>query len=308
MKSDKLLPVTADAAAEMFLDPQRLLARENAASLSKAWRRFLAHRLMVISLVVLVVVHLLVFLGPLFWLVHPETINPANDLAPLSLAHPLGTDDLGRDVFSRVLYGGQVTLLVGFSAMVTSVVLGLFIGAVAAFYGGWLDRVLMRLTDALMAIPNFFLAVVAVTVLGTGPLTLILVIGTTSWMVVARVVYGETLHWKEREFVTAAQATGAMRFRILWRHILPQTLPSVIVSASLGVGWAILVESALSYLGLGIQPPTPSWGNMLQNSQQYVWTAPWLAVYPGVAITLVVLAYNFLGDGLRDFLDPRLRT
>ncbi len=308
MKSDKTLSMNPDGAAELFLDPQRLLARENAASLSKAWRRFLAHRLMVVSLVALVVIHLLVFLGPLVWLIRPETINPANDLAPLSLAHPLGTDDLGRDVLSRVLYGGQVTLLVGFSAMVTSVILGLFIGAVAAFYGGWLDRVLMRLTDALMAVPNFFLAVVAVTVLGTGPVTLILVIGTTSWMVVARVVYGETLHWKTREFVTAAEATGVMHFRVLWRHVLPQTLPSVIVSASLGVGWAILVESALSYLGLGIQPPTPSWGNMLQNSQQYVWTAPWLAVYPGVAITLVVLAYNFLGDGLRDFLDPRLQT
>lgn len=307
MKSDKTLPLTTEGTADVFLEPQRVLARENAAAFSKAWRRFISHRLMVVSLLALIIIHLLVFLGPWFWLVRPEAIDPANDLAPLSLAHPLGTDDLGRDVFSRVLYGGQVTLLVGFAAMGTSVILGLFIGAVAAFYGGWLDRVLMRLTDALMAIPNFFLAVVAVTVLGTGPVTLILVIGTTSWMVVARVVYGETLHWRTREFVTAAEATGVMRFRILWRHVLPQTLPSVIVSASLGVGWAILVESALSYLGLGIQPPTPSWGNMLQNSQQYVFTAPWLAVYPGVAITLVVLAYNFLGDGLRDLLDPRLQ-
>lgn len=291
----------------LSFESQYALAREHSDSFAKAWRRFLAHRLMVVSLVSLIVIHVLVFVGPFFWTVRPEATNPSNGLAPLSLAHPLGTDDLGRDEFSRLLHGGQVTLLVGFAAMVTSVVLGLFIGAAAAFYGGWTDRVLMRLTDSLMAIPNFFLAVVAVTVLGTGPLTLILVIGTTSWMVVARVVYGETLHWKMRDFVTAAESSGVKHYRVLWRHILPQTLPSVIVSATLGIGYAVLIESALSYLGLGIQPPTPSWGNMLQNSQQYVFTAPWLAVYPGIAITLVVLAYNFLGDGLRDFLDPRLR-
>jgi len=299
--------MTMAAGSAVPLDVPRALASERSDSFSKAWRRFLAHRLMVVSLVSLVVIHLLVFVGPFVWTLRPEATNPGNNLAPLSLTHPLGTDDLGRDEFSRVLHGGQVTLLVGFAAMTTSIILGLFIGAAAAFYGGWTDRVLMRLTDALMAIPNFFLAVVAVTVLGTGPLTLILVIGTTSWMVVARVVYGETLHWKMREFVVAAESSGVKHYRVLWRHILPQTLPSVIVSATLGIGYAVLIESALSYLGLGIQPPTPSWGNMLQNSQQYVFTAPWLAVYPGIAITLVVLAYNFLGDGLRDFLDPRLR-
>jgi peptide/nickel transport system permease protein len=281
-------------------------AAEGSDAFSRKWRRFAAHRLMTISLVSLIAIHLLVFAGPFLWTVRPEAISPLEGLAPNSPAHPLGTDDLGRDELSRVLHGGQVTLLVGFAAMATSVILGLLIGAAGAFYGGWIDRVLMRLTDALMAIPNFFIAVVAVTVLGTSPLTLIIVIGATSWMVVARVVYGETLHWKTRDFVTAAEASGVTHTRVLWRHILPQTLPSVIVSASLGVGWAILVESALSYLGLGIQPPTPSWGNMLQNSQQYVWTAPVLAVYPGLAITLVVLAYNFLGDGLRDFIDPRL--
>ncbi len=299
--------MTMAADSALSLDSKRALANERSESLSKAWRRFLAHRVMVVSLIALVVIHLLVFAGPFFWTLRPEATNPLNGLAPISLAHPLGTDDLGRDEFSRVLHGGQVTLLVGFSAMATSVILGLLIGAAAAFYSGWTDRVLMRLTDALMAIPNFFLAVVAVTVLGTSPLTLILVIGTTSWMVVARVVYGETLHWKTREFVTAAESSGVKHYRVLWRHILPQTLPSVIVSATLGIGYAVLIESSLSYLGLGIQPPTPSWGNMLQNSQQYVFTAPVLAVYPGVAITLVVFAYNFLGDGLRDFLDPRLR-
>jgi len=165
----------------------------------------------------------------------------------------------------------------------------------------------MRLTDTITA-PAFFLIVTAVVVLGPGPVTLIVVIGLTSWMQVARVIYGETLRFKARDFVLAAFALGAPRALVLFRHVLPQTTPSVVVSATLGVGFAILAESAISYLGLGIQPPTPSWGNMLQNAQQYVWTAPALAVLPGAAITVVVLAYNFLGDGLRDAVDPRLRT
>jgi peptide/nickel transport system permease protein len=200
-----------------------------------------------------------------------------------------------------------VTLLVGFSAMVTATVLGLLVGAIAGFYSGWIDSLLMRLTDTMIA-PAFFLIVTAVVVLGPGPLTLILVIGGTSWMQVARVIYGETLRFKAHDFVLAAFALGAPRALVLVRHVLPQTIPSVVVSATLGVGFAVLTEAAVSYLGLGIQPPTPSWGNMLQNAQQYVWTAPALAILPGVVITLVVLAYNFLGDGLRDAVDPRLRV
>jgi peptide/nickel transport system permease protein len=164
----------------------------------------------------------------------------------------------------------------------------------------------MRFTDTMTA-PAFFLIVTAIVVLGSGPLTLIVVIGATSWMQVARVIYGETLRFKAQDFVLAAEAMGARRPAILIRHILPQTIPSVVVSATLGVGFAVLTEAAVSYLGLGIQPPTPSWGNMLQNAQQYVWTAPALAIIPGAVITLVVLAYNFLGDGLRDAADPRLR-
>ena len=177
----------------------------------------------------------------------------------------------------------------------------------AGFYGGWADTLLMRLTDTMTA-PAFFLIVTAVVVLGSGPLTLIVVIGGTSWMPVARVIYGETLRYKALDFVLAAEALGARRLTIVVRHVLPQTIPSVIVAATLGVGFAVLTEAAVSYLGLGIQPPTPSWGNMLQNAQQYVWTAPALAIYPGAVITLVVLAYNFLGDGLRDAIDPRLRV
>lgn len=260
------------------------------------------------SLLFLVVVHLLVFAGPFVWTIQPQATSPLASLAPISPEHPLGADDLGRDELSRMLYGGQVSLLVGFAAMITSLVLGLLVGAVAGFYGGWGDVVLMRITDAMMAVPAFVLVISAVAVMGATPLTVILVIGATSWMQVARVIYGETLRFKSQDYVTAAEAVGAGRAYVLARHVLPQTIPSVVVSATLGVGFAILTESAVSYLGLGIQPPTPSWGNMLQNAQQYVWTAPALAVFPGAIITLVVLAYNFLGDGLRDALDPRVRV
>lgn len=263
------------------------------------------NRLSVIALLFLVAVHGLVFLGPLAWAIPPEQTSALDALSPPGPAHPLGTDDLGRDELSRLLHGGQVTLLVGLAAMLTATVLGLLVGSVAAFYGGWTDALLMRLTDTMTA-PAFFLIVTAMLVLGPGPATLVAIIGVTSWMQVARVIYGETLRFKSREFVLAAEALGASRLRMLILHVLPQTVPTLVVSATLGVGISILTESAVSYLGLGIQPPTPSWGNMLQNAQQYVWTAPTLAIFPGAVITAVVLAYNFLGDGLRDALDPRL--
>jgi len=258
------------------------------------------------SLVFLVLAHVLVFAGPFMWTVPPQQTSALEALLPPSPQHPLGTDELGRDELSRLLHGGQVTLLVGFAAMLTAIVLGVFVGATAGFYGGWADTLLMRLTDTMTA-PAFFLIVTAVVVLGPGPLTLIAVIGGTSWMQVARVIYGETLRFKAQDFVLAAEALGARRLAIVSRHVLPQTIPSVVVAATLGVGFAVLTEAAVSYLGLGIQPPTPSWGNMLQNAQQYLWTAPALAIYPGAVITLVVLAYNFLGDGLRDLLDPHVR-
>jgi len=265
------------------------------------------NRLSAASVTFLVLVHVLVFAGPLAWSVSPQQTSPLDALLPPGSGHPLGTDDLGRDELSRLLHGGQVTLLVGFAAMLTATVLGLLVGATAGFYSGWADTLLMRLTDTMTA-PAFFLIVTAIVVLGSGPLTLIAVIGGTSWMGVARVIYGETLRFKAQDFVLAAEALGARRAAILTRHVLPQTIPSVVVSATLGVGFAVLTESAVSYLGLGIQAPTPSWGNMLQNAQQYVWTSPALAIFPGVVITLVVLAYNFLGDGLRDALDPRINN
>src|SRR5690606_30237636 len=226
-------------------------------------------------------------------------------LASWSLQHPFGTDDLSRDVFARMLHGGRVTLIVGLAAMLFSLLIGTVVGACAGFFGKVVESILMRITDAMMAIPTFFFILVALTVLGTSPAMVILVIALAGWMEIARVVYGETLKWKEYEFVEAANASGATPFRILTKYIIPQIVPSIIVSGTLTIAAAILTESAISYLGLGIQAPTATWGNMLQNSQQYIWTAPVLGVLPGVAITIVVLAYNFLGDGLRDALDPK---
>jgi peptide/nickel transport system permease protein len=273
---------------------------------NKVMLRLIKNKAAIVSLCFLIFIHIAVIVGPYIWTISPETMNPIEALAGFSSSHPLGVDELGRDELSRILHGGRVTLAVGFFSMAISVILGTIIGACGAFFGGITDVLLMRLTDAMLAIPNFFFVLVAVTVLGKSPLMVILVIALSSWMQVARVVYGETLKWKSYEFIEASVAVGSSPLKIMIRHILPQTFPSIIVSATLGVAWSILTESAISYLGLGIQPPTPSWGNMLQNAQQYVWTAPILAVLPGVSITLVVLAYNFLGDGLRDALDPKL--
>jgi len=264
-------------------------------------------RLGLAALATLGAIALLVIVGPLLWTIPPEATSPAQGLAGPSAVHPLGTDELGRDVFSRLLHGGRVTLLVGVAAMLASLLIGIVVGAIAGFNGGWLDALLMRFTDGMLAVPAFFFILVVITVVGTSVGTLVLVIGALSWMPVARVVYGETLRWKTAEFVVAAVSLGVPPPRLLLRHILPQAIPSLIVSATLGVAFAILTESALSYLGLGVQPPLPSWGNMLQRAQLYVFTAPVLAIYPGLAITVVVLAFNFLGDGLRDALDPRRR-
>jgi peptide/nickel transport system permease protein len=271
-----------------------------------AWQRLLRQPLPFVSLLFLISLHAAVFVGPRLWTISPQATDPLNALLDPSAEHPLGTDELGRDELARLLQGGQVSLVVGFSAMLASVIMGLLVGATAGFYAGLTSVVLMRLTDAMLAIPSFFLILAAVTVFGANPVTIVLIIGATSWMPVARVIFGETLRWKAAEFVQAARAVGASGVYVLARHILPQTVGSVVVSATLGIGFAILTESAISYLGLGIQPPTASWGNMLQNAQQYVFTAAALAVFPGAAVTLVVLAYNFLGDGLRDALDPRL--
>jgi peptide/nickel transport system permease protein len=196
-------------------------------------------------------------------------------------------------------------MTVGLIAMVISVAIGSLVGGLSGYFGSWVDSILMRITDGMMAVPYFFLVLIVVAVFGSSFRNIVVVIGVTSWMVVARIVRSEVLRYRERDFVLAARSIGASEQRILFRHVMPHSAPSIIVAATLGVASAILLESALSYLGLGIRPPQASWGNMLSDAQAYVWANPILPIYPGVLILLTVLAYNFLGDALRDVLDPQ---
>lgn len=253
----------------------------------------------------LVVVHVLVAFGPLVVRTSPEEINPMTVFAAPSAEHPLGTDETGRDVLARLFQGGRVSLSVGLAAMVISLTLGTLVGAASGYFGGRVDNVLMRLTDGAMALPTFFLLLIITTLFGGGETTLIVVIGLTAWMGVARVIRSEFLRWGSRDFVEAARCLGATHARIIVWHLLPQAIPSISVAATIGVSVAILTESGFSYLGLGIPPPDASWGNLLLNAQNYLYRDPLLAVYPGALILLVVLAFNFLGDGLRELLDPR---
>lgn len=290
-----------------------ILARENLPIATPQRRAGAARRLRrstpaMMALGFLVMIHVLAVAGPVLLPLDPFSTDPLGGLQGASSTHVLGTDELGRDVLSRLIYGARVSLLVGLLSMAVAIVTGSIIGALAGYFGRAADAWLMRFTDAMMALPTFFLILAVLAVFGGGPVVVMLVIGLTSWMQVARIVRGEVLRWRVAEFVDAARIIGASDGQILTRHIFPQVAPSIIVTATLGVAFAILTESALSYLGLGIQPPTPSWGNMLQHAQQYLWSAPRLAVYPGGMILLTVLSYNFFGDGLRDALDPSLRN
>lgn len=270
-------------------------------------RRFLRHRPAMISLILL----LLLALGAIFAAVlathDPDEVDLFARLSAPSLEHYLGTDETGRDVFSRLLYGGRITLLVGLVSAGIAILVGVSMGGMAGFLGGAVDSIIMRVTDGLLSIPMFFFMLVIMAVFGGGMLQIVLVVGFASWMPLARVVRGEVLRTKQLNFVEAAAALGAPFVRIMVRHVLPQSIPSIIVSATLGVANAILLESALSYLGLGVQPPTASWGNMLNGAQSYIFNRPSLAVWPGLLIFATVMACNSLGDGVRDALDPTER-
>jgi peptide/nickel transport system permease protein len=223
-----------------------------------------------------------------------------------SWTHPLGTDTLGRDVVSRLLYGARVSLVVGFSAVVLAGVLGVVLGLVAGYYGGRLDDALMRLGDVQLAFPALVLAVAVLAVVGSGLGNVVLVLGVTGWVTYARIARGETLSLRHREFVEGARALGARDAGILWRHVLPNVLPSITVVATFSVARTIIAEASLSFLGLGIPPPAPSWGAMLDEGRNYLTTGWWLALFPGLAILVVVLGINVVGDWLRDTLDPRV--
>ncbi len=270
------------------------------------WKRFKTNKLGVAAAVFLLALFLLSFLAPLIVPYDPVAIDVKAVLMPPSLEHPLGTDMLGRDVLSRLIYGSRISLKVGFVAVGIATVIGTFLGALAGYYGGLVDAVIMRLVDIMLCFPSFFLILAVVAFLEPSIWNIMIVIGLTSWMGVARLVRAEFLSLKERDFVLAAKAIGASDLRIIFKHLLPNAMAPILVSATLGIPGAILTEAALSFLGIGVQPPTPSWGNMLTAGKDNLEIAWWLSVFPGLAILLTVLAYNLLGEAIRDALDPRL--
>jgi peptide/nickel transport system permease protein len=237
----------------------------------------------------------------------PSQIDVKSILLGPSARHPFGTDELGRDVLSRMIWGARVSLEVGFVAIGIATIVGIIVGAAAGYYGGWVDGAFMRFVDIMLSVPTIFLILAVIAILEPSIINIMIVIGLTSWMEPARLVRAEFISLKEREFVTAARALGASDSRIIFRHILPNGLSPVLVSATMGVGGAILVESALSFLGLGVQPPTPSWGSLLSSGKDNIEIAWWLSAFPGLAILVTVLGYNLLGEGIRDALDPRQR-
>ncbi len=317
-------PVRDEAAGTVVLSPGQL-----------AWRRFRKHRMAMAASGGLILLLLYLMLGGLVFsrgLCAPtgqfltgEAYANCNDTslkfqAP-SGAHPFGTDRIGRDILARTIYGGQISIIIGIFAAVVEVVVGVLVGAIAGYFGGWLDDLLMRLTEAMLIIPPLFLLIVLAKSLGGkipeihllgrdfsgSVIVIILVIGLTSWMYLARIVRANILSLKEMDFISAARCIGVGHARIIFMHLLPNTIAPIIVSATLGVANAILSEAYVSFLGLGVQGATATWGNMLDGAYQYLETAPWLWFFPGLLILITVLGVNFVGDGLRDAFDPRSR-
>ncbi|MFO1039346.1 MAG: ABC transporter permease [Geminicoccaceae bacterium] len=274
---------------------------------NRSLRRFRRHRLAVFGVLVIVLLILASAIGP--------SLLPFDDLridvrhrfeAPFMSAHVFGTDQLGRDLLARLLMAGRISLSVGFSAMVISVLFGTVVGSVAGYYGGWLGAVLMRIVDAILCFPQVFLLLALAAFIKPSVPMITLIIAATAWMEVARIVQNQIRSLRERDFAVAALMVGASDLTIMFRELVPNVIGAIVVAATLTVARAILMESYISFLGYGIQPPMASWGNMLNNAQQYLTSAPWLAIFPGLMITLAVASFNFVGDGLRDALDARM--
>ena len=270
-------------------------------------KRFWKNRMAVVGSVIVVLLFIVSLLAPWLAPYDPNAIDLKNVLAPPSGGHPFGTDPLGRDVLSRMIWGAGISLKVGFVATGIAILIGTMLGAVAGYYGRWVDAVIMRFVDIMLCFPAFFLILAVIALLEPSIWNIMIVIGLTGWMGVTRLVRADFISLKERDFVQAARVIGAGDLRIIFLHILPNAMASVLVTATLGVAGAILTESALSFLGIGVQPPTPSWGNILTAGKDNIDIAWWLSFYPGLAILITVLGYNLLGEGIRDALDPRLR-
>ncbi|MDD5680268.1 MAG: ABC transporter permease [Candidatus Omnitrophica bacterium] len=261
------------------------------------------------GLVVIILMYAIAIFAPLIATHDPNALNldPKERLLPPSKAHLLGTDDLGRDLYSRMAYGARISLSIGFIAVVIMLLIGVVLGAVAGYHGGWIDSLIMRIIEVMMCFPSFYLILMILAFLGPSIVYVMVVIGITSWMGLARLVRAEFLSLRERDFTIAARALGASDARIAFRHILPNALAPVFVSATLLLGGAILIESGLSFLGLGVQIPTPSWGNIISTGRFYIDSAWWLTLFPGMAILITVLSFYLVGEGLRTVLDPRLK-
>ncbi len=275
---------------------------------SEFWYRFSRNRLAMAGSIVVILLFVVSFLAPWISPYDPGEINLQMVLTAPSKSHLLGTDQLGRDVLSRMIWGSRISLKVGFVATGIAIVIGTILGALAGYYGRWADTIIMRFVDIMLCFPSFFLILAVIAFLEPSIWNIMIVIGLTGWMGITRLVRADFITLREREFVQAARVIGASDFRIIFIHILTNAMASVLVAATLGVAGAILTESALSFLGIGVQPPIPSWGNILTAGKDNIDIAWWLSLYPGLAILITVLGFNLLGEGIRDSLDPRLRN
>lgn len=314
------------SAREVVAPPQFLLEEVEAPPLTLRqlfWRRFRRHKMALFGLVTLGLLIVYSIGGTFFFSeAYANLTDTKSRLLLPSSAHPFGTDTVGRDILARTIYGGQISLLIGLTAMVVEVIVGVLVGALAGYYGGLVDSLLMRFTEAMLNIPQLFLLLVMAKFFGGripnvvlfgrtfsgSVVVIVLIIGLTSWMYLARVVRAEFLSLKESEYILAARAMGTPTGPIIFQHILPNSIAPIVVSATLSVANAITLEAYISFLGLGVQAPTATWGNMLEGAYNYIETAPWLWIFPGLLIVLTVLSINFVGDGLRDALDPRALT
>lgn len=295
-------PVVAVAVPGDSLDGDKLQMRSHS-----FWWRFRRRRTAMLALLVLVALCAAALLAPLISPYNPDALDLENTLSAPTRLHLFGTDNDGRDLLARCLYGGRISLSVGIVAMLVAMGIGTLVGAVAGYVGGILDGILMRFVDIMLSIPTFFLLIIVSTMFQPSALNIMAVIGLFSWTYTARIVRGEFLALREREYIEAARAIGAGSVRIVLRHLLPNAFGTITVQATLTVGYSILTESALSYLGLGIQPPLPSWGNLLTSAQEYVLVAPWLVYPPGILIAVTVLCVFIIGNTIRDVIDPRAR-